>query len=124
MLVNIALVSHGRPESRITRTASATDPLTPPVSSPPEGLMLIATITRPPCHASLMLRIGHHHEGAAMSEQQSQQAVPASPAGSYLGQSQGNAIFEARFKRHTGMLLMSRTTTLTVRGTLEQVRTV
>jgi hypothetical protein len=71
-----------------------------------------------------MLRIGHHHEGAAMSEQQSQQAVPASPAGSYLGQSQGNAIFEARFKRHTGMLLMSRTTTLTVRGTLEQVRTV
>ena len=47
MLVNIALVSHGSPDSRITRTASATEPLTPPVSSPPEGLMLIATSMAP-----------------------------------------------------------------------------
>ena len=47
MLVNIALVSVGSPDSRMTRTASATDSLTPPVSSPPEGLMLIATSMAP-----------------------------------------------------------------------------
>ena len=46
MLVNIALVSQGRPEARTTRTASATASLTPPVSSPPDGLMLKATIMR------------------------------------------------------------------------------
>jgi hypothetical protein len=62
-----------------------------------------------------------------MSEQQAQQAQqwgPAYPVGAYLGQNQGKAIFEARFKRHTGMLLMSQTRTLTVRGTLDQVKTV
>ena len=47
MLVNIALVSFGSPDSRITRTASATASLTPPVSSAPEGLMLMATIMGP-----------------------------------------------------------------------------
>ena len=47
MLVNIALVSVGSPDSRMTRTALATDSLTPPVSSPPEGLMLIATSMAP-----------------------------------------------------------------------------
>ena len=44
MLVNIALVSLGRPEARTTRIASATAAPTPPVSSPPEGLTLKATI--------------------------------------------------------------------------------
>src|SRR6478735_335185 len=43
MLVNIALVSHGSPEARTTRTASATASLTPPVSSAPDGLRLKAT---------------------------------------------------------------------------------
>src|SRR4051812_4578644 len=53
MLVNIALVSVGSPESRMTRIASATGALTPPsgASAPsrgvPEGLMLTATIMRP-----------------------------------------------------------------------------
>jgi hypothetical protein len=42
--VNIALVSFGSPEARTTRIASATAALTPPVSSPPEGLMLKAAI--------------------------------------------------------------------------------
>jgi hypothetical protein len=64
----------------------------------------------------------HDHEGAQMSEQQPQAAAPAYPGGAYLGQHQGNAIYEARLKRHTGMLLMSQTRTLTVRGTLEQVQ--
>jgi hypothetical protein len=61
-----------------------------------------------------------------MSEQQAYQAQHAGPqpSGAYLGQNQGKAIFEARFKRHTGMLLMSQTRTLTVRGTLEQIKTV
>ena len=44
MLVNIALVSLGRPDARTTRTASATASPTPPVSSPPDGLTLKATI--------------------------------------------------------------------------------
>ncbi|GAT06032.1 glycosyltransferase, group 2 family [Mycolicibacterium fortuitum subsp. acetamidolyticum] len=39
------MVSLGRPEARTTRTASATAALTLPVSSPPVGLMLKATIT-------------------------------------------------------------------------------
>src|SRR4051794_20453082 len=43
MLVNMALVSLGRPEARTTRTASATASLTPPRSSPSDGLMLKAT---------------------------------------------------------------------------------
>src|SRR5436190_23439192 len=52
MLVNIALVSLGSPESRITPTTSATTALTPPPASTPcavvsrgvpDGLMLIAT---------------------------------------------------------------------------------
>src|SRR6476661_3779416 len=48
-LVNIALVSFGRPDARTTRTASATASPTPPVSSPPDGLTLKATIIdRPP----------------------------------------------------------------------------
>jgi hypothetical protein len=59
-----------------------------------------------------------------MSEQQQREAAPAYPGGAYLGQHQGNAIFEARFKKHTGMLLVSQTRTLNVRGTLEQVTTV
>jgi hypothetical protein len=46
-VVNIAFVSLGRPDSRITRTASATASLTPPVSSAPDGLMLMATIMGP-----------------------------------------------------------------------------
>ncbi len=44
MLVNMELVSHGRPESRITWTASATAAATPPVASVLAGLMLMATI--------------------------------------------------------------------------------
>ena len=60
-----------------------------------------------------------------MSEQQPQPAAaPAYPGGAYLGQHQGNAIFEARFKKHTGLLLMSQTRTFTVRGTLDQVQAV
>ena len=43
-LVNIALVSQGRPESRTTRTAAATASETPPDSSPDDGEMLKATI--------------------------------------------------------------------------------
>ena len=43
-LVNIALVSWGRPDSRTTRTAAATASLTPPVSSAVAGAMLKATI--------------------------------------------------------------------------------
>ena len=43
MLVNIALVSLGRPDARTIRTASATADPTPPVSSPPDGLTLNAT---------------------------------------------------------------------------------
>jgi hypothetical protein len=59
-----------------------------------------------------------------MSEQQPQAAAPAHPGGAYLGQHQGNAIYEARFKKHTGMLLMSQTRAFTVRGTLDQVQAV
>ncbi len=47
MVVNIAVVSDGSPDARMTRTAAATDALTPPLSSPPEGLMLIATSMAP-----------------------------------------------------------------------------
>src|SRR6266540_1480564 len=47
MLVNIALVSLGRPDSRTTRTAAATASVTEPVSSPDIGLMLNATIMLP-----------------------------------------------------------------------------
>src|ERR1700752_2981892 len=45
MLVNIALVSLGSPDARTTRIASAT--ASPTLSSPPNGLTLKATITRP-----------------------------------------------------------------------------
>lgn len=48
MLVNIALVSLGSPDSRTTRTAAATASDTPPVSSAVEGLMLKATSMAPP----------------------------------------------------------------------------
>ena len=48
MLVNIALVSFGSPESRTTRTAAATASETPPVSSPEDGEMLKATIMGQP----------------------------------------------------------------------------
>ena len=44
MLVNIALVSLGRPDARTTRTAAATASVTDPVSSPDIGEMLNATI--------------------------------------------------------------------------------
>ena len=44
MLVNIAFVSFGSPDSRTTRTAAATASDTPPVSSAAVGLMLKATI--------------------------------------------------------------------------------
>jgi hypothetical protein len=44
MFVNIAFVSLGSPDSRTTRTAAATASETPPVSSPPDGEMLNATI--------------------------------------------------------------------------------
>jgi hypothetical protein len=57
-----------------------------------------------------------------MSEQQPQAAAPAYPGGAYLGQHQGHAIYEARFKKHTGMLLISQTRTLTLRGTLDEVK--
>src|SRR6478735_6534924 len=53
-LVNIALVSQGRPDARSARTASATAALTPPSGADsegsrgwPEGLMLSATIMWP-----------------------------------------------------------------------------
>jgi hypothetical protein len=59
-----------------------------------------------------------------MSEQQPQAAAPAYPGGAYLGQHQGNAVYEARFKKHTGMLLLSQTRTLTVRGTLDELKAV
>src|SRR5674536_408501 len=49
MLVNIALVSCGSPDSRTTWIAAATASDTPPRSSPPDGLMLKATITPPSC---------------------------------------------------------------------------
>ena len=57
-----------------------------------------------------------------MSEQQPQAAAPAYPGGAYLGQHQGHDIFEARFKKHTGLLLIAQTRTFVVRGTLEQVK--
>ena len=44
MLVNIALVSCGRPEARTMRTDSATAAAYDPVSSGPAGAMLKATI--------------------------------------------------------------------------------
>ena len=47
MLVNIAFVSLGSPDSRTTRTAAATASETPPVSSPDVGEMLKATIMGP-----------------------------------------------------------------------------
>jgi hypothetical protein len=59
-----------------------------------------------------------------MSEQQPQAAAPAYPGGAYLGQHQGHAVYEARFKKHTGMLLVSQTRTFTVRGTLDEVKAV
>jgi hypothetical protein len=47
MLVNIALVSHGRPDSRTTRTAAAT--ALPTLSeSPPDGATLKASNTPTP----------------------------------------------------------------------------
>src|SRR3954453_18575409 len=48
-LVNMALVSFGRPELRTTRMASATALETLPESSDAAGLMLNATSTRPAC---------------------------------------------------------------------------
>jgi hypothetical protein len=59
-----------------------------------------------------------------MSEQQRQEIAPAYPGNAYHGRHQGNPLFEARFKKHTGLLLISQTRTLTVRGTLEQVTSV
>src|SRR4051795_10394001 len=50
MLVNIALVSLGKPDSRTTRIASATAVETLPVSSEAAGLMLKATSMPPASH--------------------------------------------------------------------------
>src|SRR6185312_10082743 len=60
MLVNIALVSFGKPDARTIRTASATASPTPPVSSPPDGLTLKATIIdRLPL---LLAEVGRAHD--------------------------------------------------------------
>ena len=50
IVVNIDVVSLGRPDSRTTRTASATAALTPSEDSPPAGAMLNAKSMRTPCH--------------------------------------------------------------------------
>src|SRR5512134_3680170 len=57
-LVNIALVSQGSPELRTTLTASATAALIPPVSSPPDGLMLNAMGMRGLCHLPAARQLG------------------------------------------------------------------
>jgi hypothetical protein len=57
-----------------------------------------------------------------MSEQQPQAAATAFPGGAYLGHHQGHDIFEARFKKHTGMILLAQTKTYVVRGTIDQVQ--
>src|SRR4051794_34429594 len=105
MLVNIALVSQGRPDSRITRTASATDSLTPPVASAPAGLMLIATITGPPCHAPVPPAVPPARprpapRGSRCPDQRRSQRPPRCPGRSVDGRVLGMIILDSLTKTY------------------------